>query len=381
MKQAREAATGDPERIALTARTLKEIVWETGQTDQARVAAMKQLLNDPDPSVAADARQLGKLILPPEQSRAMVALLSATAGDRGWNEYGPALVRAYARPVKGVKDEERTERVALTALAEGKELTDVIFGIFLDPGEESGITSIKGTRLDARQRVRSDAWDLLARLDKHGDRRAQLLGHSLANAPNDPILAALAAGHDELRVIPLAGEELFWLCAMRDFTKQGRKAWWDACKQAIAQTPQGETIRLRHLEAIRWATAHRSAWLSQSQDALIAELRQRLKGRETAARSWGNGSPTYRERLDDARLSWADALTALVLDEAIRSQGPPAVAERLVQYASQDRQDPTSEYGGLIVLREDDRCADALLYPPQATPSWTAMLPSRTTAR
>lgn len=365
IRDARSAASGDHERIGAVSRMLRDIVWDVSQPDQVRVAAMRALLDDKDPKVVAEARSLGRLVLPTERDREMVVLLSKAAGERGWKEYSSALVRSFARPVLGVKDDERAERVSLLALSEGAPLHEAIFGVFVDPGVESSVVG-KGTRLDGRVRARIDAWDLLARIDPSGAARRELIERVDASADPDPLLAVITASRRELRVVPLAGEEILWLASLRDFAKPGRREWWDQTRAAVDRVSTEHALQTRHLESLRWASLHRPELLAATRDELLSQLRSTVGTRPTIPRSWGGGSPEYGERLTDseAKLSWADALTLAVTDAAVRS---PGLADRLFLFAEQDRADKTSEYGGVVLLREDSaRPGEAVLYPPRA---------------
>lgn len=70
-----------------------------------------------------------------------------------------------------------------------------------------------------------------------------------------------------------------------------------------------------------------------------------------------------RERLSDwaDRMSWGDLLTLLVADEAM---GSDSVQRKLPDFVRLDREDTSTEYGGVIVTRADGTF-DAVLYPPR----------------
>ena len=87
---------------------------------------------------------------------------------------------------------------------------------------------------------------------------------------------------------------------------------------------------------------HRPSWLTYSREMLISELRSRLAGRKIHERTArAKIIRSRRETLKEweSSLLWADALTVLVVDEALRNR---ELAYDTFAYAEQDRDDTTT---------------------------------------
>ena len=119
---------------------------------------------------------------------------------------------------------------------------------------------------------------------------------------------------------------LKWLASLLDPRDPRNAEWWTSARDAIAQIDRerAPNLRLRHAEPIRWASANRPAWVRASRDELLATLRERLSGRETRQRTSREQGQAGRlpETVEEwaPALVWADVLTILVVDEALRDQ-------------------------------------------------------------
>ncbi len=342
---------------------LRTLAWDLSSPAAARVEAMRALLDDPDPAVVEDARQAGRLMLPREPSPAMVALLSSRAAARGWEDYTASLVRSLGRPLAGIPDESRDELAALRVLARDQDPIDAVVGVFVDPPPAPPRYG-----LDWAQRCRADAWDVLARLDPTGERRVPAIARARGRASRESaaVIERVMEGDGALRAVPVTGAELAWLEAMRG----GAGAWWEEARAAIGAVPRERSGRLalRHAEVIRFATSRHPSWVAMGREELLSEARARLASRRVATRERGSLGQGARERLELAEpaLAWADVLTILVLDEAVRD---PAITESLFEQARLDRRDKTTEYGGMIIACERrGGCEGAVvaeLFPPR----------------
>lgn len=356
--QARTRAGTDPVAIASVTRTLKDIAWSTNESPQLRLAAITSLINDPSENVAADAREMGKLMLPKEQERPIVVYLSKTASDRGWTDYIPSLIRSYARPLKGVDDATRVEGLAIRDLSAGRPVADVVFEVFLNPPK---MPETYG--MDWAKRFRSDAWDLLGRLDAEGSRRIEMLASASGGSGGDAVVEEIRACLRDLRSVPLTGDELSWLTSLRDPKKPGNAAWWAAATDAVSSVADKGPFHLRHAEPIRWAKQERPAWLAMTREELASELRNRLSSRTRHDRSIDTAVKRNQEGFAhwEPTLKWADLLTVLVLDDALAN---PNVRIALVEHAELDRKDTTTEYGGLLGIGAN-QASRVILFPPR----------------
>lgn len=337
-----------------TITVLGGLLQDERQPSALRRRAWRAASTHPDRSVSEEARRIGARLLPIEADRLMVAELCQAAGEGGWSEYAPALVRSLRRPVADVKDEDRPEYAALARLTPRGDVGAAAWEVFANPPRAPGVSAV-----DLAQRTRGDAWELLGRLDPSGARRGQWLDRA-ADENADETLKALGRVRRELGCVPVAGAELAWGTALADATRPGHRAWWASV--APRARAWGEPLRLRHLEPIRWAGEQRSAWLDEPREALVARVRSAWEGRAARVRSWGNRRPPYSEKLEDAmpRLERSDLVTLLVVDEALRSAG---VLEALQRQARLDRADQTTEYGGVLEARGEG--FEALLFPPR----------------
>jgi hypothetical protein len=360
-----QVEAGEVDRSAIR-EDFKTIAWSPAWPVSLRLAALRAVTSDQTEQGAADTRNMVRLMLPRESDSKVTAFLSGLAATGGWTETTPALVRSLARPRWEVRDETRPEFAAITELNPGKTVEEVAFSVFLSPpeGDARGIVT--------PERIRGDAWDLLARLDVDGTRRAVLI--MTEDAGQARPLSEMRVLLREMRTLPLTGEEIRWMESLRDFNDPVKRAWWSSTSSAVQQLDQERIGRLqmRHLEPVRWATEHRADWMSMDRQQLLEEVRARLVGRQFHRRQAHRAElRPPPDRLNDweHQLSWGDLLSVLVIDEALKQ---PEVVRGLFEQADQDRKDRSAEYGGLLRARATaggDRLGgptfSAVLYPPR----------------
>ncbi|MCC6675554.1 MAG: hypothetical protein IT436_00285 [Phycisphaerales bacterium] len=354
------APPGSAER-EVARKALKDMVWATTAPADVRLKAVETLLDDPDPAGLADAREMARLRLATEPSRPIVVAIAERAAERGWTEFVPALVRSYARPVPGLAETERAERIAIETLSPGKPVERVAFDVFLNPPADE---APYGQRWD--QRARADAWDVLDRIDNNGAWRRRAIAEGVG--AGSPVLEQLRAGLRDLRCLPRTGDELIWLDSLLDPAKPENRRWWAEAAAAIAAVDavKAPQLELRHAEVIRWAKARRPEQLSRSREDLLSDLRQRLSDRRLFRRVAESTDFVRPAREDLAHwadsLTWADLLTVIIIDDLVRE---PAVTALLAQQIALDRRDTTTEYGGILeIIGGEPRVS---LYPPRAS--------------
>ncbi len=359
-----EVSAGNATDRNVTREAYKAIAWSRAEPRELRLAALRAVLSDGENE--ADSRQLVSLMLPHEQDREVVALLGTAAARNGWTDATSALVRSLSRPMLSVKDNERAEWRAIEALHPGRPVEEVVLGTFLDPQTDPGPG-------DARydERVRASAWDLLGRLDPTGVRRAEMLSTmdtSGASGESRAAVEDIRAAFRDLAAAPVTGEELKWLRSLRDGSKRENAAWWGEATRAIASldSERRRGMGLRHAEPIRWATANRPEWVAAGRGELLSEVRSRLADRRHYRRVKDDTDFTkpHPDRLSDweERLTWADLLTILAIDDALAED---RVRRELFRQADLDRDDGTTEYGGIIEA-EGGRMR-AVLFVPRAS--------------
>src|SRR5205085_1101237 len=131
------------------------------------------------------------------------------------------------------------------------------------------------------EKIRTDAWELLGRLDKDGSKRAALLAGDdrLAgiNAAADPLLGDLRAAAHDLRAVPVTAAELEWARSLRgqgSAANPKNAAWWEEATAALARLTDDQIrgLQIRHAEPVRWASRFHPEWLSADRGALKSEL-------------------------------------------------------------------------------------------------------------
>ena len=366
-----EAGRADAEE---TRRVLKVVAWARAAPVELRLAVIEGLFAEPDKE--DDSRALARYLLPHEKNERVVRYLAEVAVARGWVDVTPSLVRCYAQRGFGEQDDARPEHQALLALHPGTPIDQIVFEVFLDPRIVGGSSDTGGTTgnssVDWTGLTRADAWDLLARLDADGTLRAELLFSDRFDALTGTgaiLRADLKACVEQLHTIPLSAAELTWLRRLRHPQDAGDAQWWTEAAHAVGRVSKNNLagLRLRHVEPIRWAAAHRPEWLLADREELMSIFRSRLDGRRFNRRSAREreGDVLFQERLSQrhAELRWADLLALLVIDEALSSG---AVRAALFEQAAMDQADRTTEYGGVLASDADaPERFDVTLFPPR----------------
>jgi hypothetical protein len=338
---------------------LKDVAWTASNGYRSRNHAIDLLADDPLDPQGADTQAMLLIMLGPEPDRGVIDHVSKLAGDRGWTDLTPVLVRQLTKPFLDTKDKDRSEWATLTRLHPGKSMEEIAFEVFAAP-EGAGLSK------ERAERAREAAWQLLTRLDKDGSQRRRLLA-SMAENPA-PSMADVRAVASDLGAVPLTASELSWVRLLR---RPENAQWWAQAKAAIASIPEAarQGLAIRHAEPIRWAAAHEPLWLAMSREELAAALTAKLKGREVFIRSDNGGDAgPGSERLSDniKRMVWGDLLALMVMDRAVHTLG---MVEKLEAQAEEDAKDSTTEYGGYIgsFASGADGVFAANLYAPRPT--------------
>lgn len=366
-------AQRSPEDKAAVRATFKEMIWSASLPPSLRVQLYRHLAEDPDPEAAEDIRKQTRLMIPREPSREMELVLCQTAGAKGWTDCVPALIRSYSRSVPLVKDQDRSERIALIQLSGGTPLVETVFAVFLNPPDED-----PDSPAEFRERTRADAYDVLGKLDTTGAYRKRLLEDPSLASDKDSVVQLLRRSVTQLRVIPISGEELRWLERLADPKNARNAAWWSEVQGIVASMPPEKLdgLQMRHLEAVRVASLYHPDLFSKDRAALLSDMKTAIGGRKTVQRSneaqglvkaakeqveaWENG------------LSWGDLLSIAILDRAVRQKD---FIERIFVYVGLDREDRTTEYGGLILTTQNVGDGRAVTENPGKIVAW--MFPPR----
>lgn len=380
MRSVETQAATNPAVAETLNQTLEEILWSPAQPRALRRDALSKLAKN-ERSLATLKTDAPRLLVR-EPDPVIVADLCELAAAQGWREWTPALIRVSARPgghmdadLPGLSEQDKqlinsrdwryatSAEKAIATLESTTDLNTVLWKYIIDQPD----------KLEEAAVVRRDAFTVLAQNDTSGNIRRRLINESTpASLDGKVVVEALKAGLNDLRVLPDRGEELRWLLELAERKSDADKAYWNEVSQAAKTSPANTTLKLRHLEALRWASANKSEWFSMDHSALAQVLDAAITTRSHATRSWGSRSKPYNEQAATnntqgnstsyAALEWADIIVALSLNEVLNNS---ANAARLVQQANLDNADRNSEYGGLI-LSINNGPQTPLLYPPRA---------------
>lgn len=345
--------------------SLKDLAWSDVAPREIRHLAVDLLLSDDSRSAQSDTFWFIQSRVPTERDFDIIRKMGVKAVAQSWSDLTPAFVRSYAIADANISDDQRVEKAILESLNPDQSVALIVSKVFLNPQQGSLGTPGANNYIDLDARTREAAWDLLARIDPTGEARRNVLARG--DLPTDEqgarVLADIRRGINELGVVPRNGEELRWLLALAD---ERTGSWWNQTASAVSQltNEQARDLKLRNLEALRWASLYRETWMRDNRSQLEGRLRARLADREVVLRRADSpelrGVPQTLEQAADL-LSWGDILSVLAVDVALHD---PAVTSRLFEQVDMDRADETTEYGGLIFVDSQGRFV-AQLYPPR----------------
>lgn len=317
--------------------SLKNVIWRRANYWTLRTEALDALLEDE--ANLDDTRAMLSLLLPTESvlgSQDMLRHIGDVAAKRGWTDLTPGFVVSFSHPILGLDDDDRAEYDALRRLHPREPLPDVVFEVFTGRFEN----------VELRERDRLAAWGLLRRLDPEGERTTELLA-SYSGASGDPLLETLKAAATDLRAVPATGEQLDWVRQLR----AEHRGFWSEARDAIARlTPeQLEGFELRHASAVRYAATFRPEWLSADRAALLRDVEQRLDGAKHYAQTGGSNTQANEAlRRSKDELVWADLLLIGIALDALDND---ALADELFRQAEGDKEDTSTEHGGVLDAR------------------------------
>ncbi|MGH7133565.1 MAG: hypothetical protein ACREJO_16670 [Phycisphaerales bacterium] len=350
-----------------TRETLKNIVWGPNNGPSVRNHAMDVLLADPADTDHADTRKSLKLMLQTEKDYDVVAHISEIATKENWTDFTPPLMRQFARNDWTMESDKRPEHTAILALNPGKTIEQIAFEVFAAP------VTVKGIEGEQLQKCRDFAWEVLSKADPSGAFRREKLT-TMSPEPGDVTVTDVQVCLREFRCIPLTASQLQWLRRMRTPGDKAKATWWQNAANAVATLDESKMkgFTLRHVEPVRWSAANRPDWLRLSREELLAQLAERLRGREQFGRSGaysGGTNDTLEYHAD--KMCWGDVLAVIVVDESLKTK---SIGDVAWNQAMRDMKDTSTEYGGLLVANDalgipaDNNAPFTLaLYPPRAT--------------
>jgi len=333
IKQTGNEQPGHPERIAF----LKEVCSESGHTQKMRTVAFDELLTYDE----QDTRDTFRLRVPYLPSWSFLEHVCDRAVEYGWTDYTPSLIRSLSKTSPFYIGETRPEETALLELHPEKDLTTIIYNYVAQPSTGP---------LDERWRMH--AWELLAHRAGVRSVMTQLI-EANADQPNDPFMANIQTGYNELGIVPLTREEVLWL---QRVLKPENSAWYDRCKAAVdtLSPEQRAELSMRHLAVLVRVHDHHPDWLTMSRPDLVQDLTFKLNGRKmytvtkSAVPVLTNSKTQKFDHWKD-KLAWADLITIRL---ALTIVDDPDIQHTLFAQTERDRTDITTEHGGIFDLDE-----------------------------
>ncbi|UCD73765.1 MAG: hypothetical protein JSV91_08185 [Phycisphaerales bacterium] len=326
---------------------LHRIVWYPGYNVEVREAAVNRLADYDLPGLKTTLRRRLPNMAALEGRKRLCEIIA----ERGWIDLTPALVSGWAVSIVGQDDDlQRPEAKALAALHGEANLSDVVFDLM-----------VQSNRV-AEQGLRTRCWNLLHHLGQR-DRLVSLLRDHEPPA-DDAMLVDLHAGAVELGLVPYNREEILWLRKLRQ--PENAEFWAEAvaAASALEESLRAE-LEIRDLAIVVSARRHDPELLKQTRTQLLERLRAGLKGRKHHDRGsrFDDTIGSRKDRLYEWReeVTWGDLAAMLI---AVRAIQVPQVVEHLFDYARRDREDETTEYGGVIRLDEKGRF-EILEFPPR----------------
>lgn len=317
-----------------TAFDLMPLVLSSRHPIQVRAAALDRLVN-------ADADRFWPGLTTRIQSIhdwPMLILLADRAARDHRADAVPALVLSWSRPSTRYGDDARPERAAIASLSPDVDITHALWAVFAGDGA-----------WEASRRTSEAAWAVLCRL---GSREQLLAGLSDHRDPFG-LSGMLRTAGPAIDLLPADREGLARLRAVT--TQSTPEDWARRANLKQSQDVGPATLALRHLPVIdRLEPGKNQPTHTQRLD----NLRQRLRRARHASRGEGDtGNSNIRstpDRLADHAdaLGWADLL---VLESLLDAMQNNALTASLFEQAERDRQDTTTEHGGVLTWSREGR--------------------------
>ncbi len=262
----------------------------------------------------------------------------------------PALIRSWANPAPGLQEKGmRPERAAIAAIVGESQVTATLLKTMRD---SSPITQAN---------LRARCWELVMKSGQSVQLR-ELLADPAATR-GDAMLTDLARVANDLGVLPVTREEILWA---RELCKPERAAFFADAKKALAAMPKErrESLEVRALPIAVAALHRRPALLTAPEPELYEEIASRIKDRKKASPDFTGFGAGFTELLYEQRerAKWSD-LAAMVTALDILSE--EAMLRHLFEQADRDREDRTTEYGGVVTIDASGR-GELIEFPPRA---------------
>jgi len=329
---------------AQTVTALRRMVAASGYAGDARAQAFTLLL-ETDRKALVEALAAS---LPTMGDIAWRERVCGMIADAGIEELVPTLIRAWANPAVGFNTKERPERIALGRLVGEERVSETLLRTMREANPATAMN------------LRLRCWELLM---KGGDSaRLRALLSDAEAVRGDAMLADLARVATELGVLPTTREELLWA---RELCRPERGAFFAEARDALAKMPAArrEAVEIRSLPTAVAAAKRRPALLTDDDAALYAEIERRTKDRRRLSPDFTGFGGGFSENLVEQRerATWSDLAAMALLLDLVEDR---ALLRHVFEQADRDREDRSTEFGGVIALDAEGR-GELLEFPPR----------------
>jgi len=208
--------------------------------------------------------------------------------------------------------------------------------------------------------LRLRCWELLMKSGDAARLRALLADGDAVRG--DAMLMDLARVASELGVLPTTREEVLWA---RELCRAERSEFFAAARDALAKMPAArrQAVEIRSLPTAVAAARRRPALLTEDDSALYAEVERRTKDRRRLSPDFTGFGGGFSENLVEQRerATWSDLAAMVMLLDLVEDR---ALLRHIFEQADRDREDRSTEYGGVLALDGEGR-PDLLEFPPR----------------
>lgn len=336
---ARQRGVDEPTKAAL-----RRMIAADGYAIDARALAF-ELLFETDPSAVVEALENS---LPRMADVAWRERVCGMVADRRMDAMVPTLIRAWANPATGFQTKERPERIALGRIVGEDQVSAAL------------LRTMRESNPITQANLRARCWELLM---KNGDEaRLRVLLADADSVRGDAMLSDLARVATELGVMPTTREEILWA---RKLCEPARAEFFAEARSALQAMPKArrEAVEIRSLPVAVAASKRRPELLVAEDAALYAELESRIKDRKKASPDFTGFGEGFTEVLyqQRERANWSD-LAAMLM--ALELLADPGLRRHIFEQADRDREDRTTEFGGVLALDGKSR-GELLEFPPR----------------
>lgn len=316
---------------------LFRMLWVPGYTNEARKGALLRLwASDQEQTIRAIRQQLPRL-----DNWTWLTELCLWIANENITELDEALISSWAVPNALFRSEyERPEYLALFQMHGNDVIVDLIFD------------SLVSSNIKWKQGFRTRCWELLHRLSQR-EKLIDLLENATI-ADDDLFLLDLRKSLNDLGIVPHRREEILWV---RELVTPEYELFWSEAKDSLGTLDESRrnSLEMRDVPMVVSIRRHTPKYLRFSNTQILDEIERKLRSKRHYFEREGGGtysSTSELFRTHKESLTWGDAMA---INTALTAMSVPEVRSHLFEYAKEDLQDESTEYGGVIALDKQGR--------------------------